>query len=101
MSFLPLLFRFLRVNTYPCVDLGKSTTMANKSDFAAPGEEPTTPQTLGDDEAQVQTHTAEDEKRLVMKLDFYIIPLVMVLYLFSFLDRFVVFAPRLFFFLGD
>ncbi|RSL56343.1 hypothetical protein CEP53_006806 [Fusarium sp. AF-6] len=62
--------------------------MTNKSEFAAPGEETTiTPQTLGDDEAQVQTHTAEDEKRLVTKLDFYIIPLVMVLYLFSFLDR--------------
>lgn len=32
---------------------------------------------------------AADEKRLVAKLDFYIIPLVMVLYLFSFLDRLV------------
>lgn len=76
--------------------------MANKSEFA-PGEETTTPQTLGDDEAQVQTHTAEDEKRLVMKLDFYIIPLVMVLYLFSFLDRFVVAPRQVFFFLvlGD
>jgi hypothetical protein len=30
---------------------------------------------------------AANEKRLVAKLDFYIIPLVMVLYLFSFLDR--------------
>ena len=27
------------------------------------------------------------EKRLVRKLDFYIIPMVMLLYLFSFLDR--------------
>ena len=27
------------------------------------------------------------EKRLVKKLDFYIIPIVMLLYLFSFLDR--------------
>lgn len=32
---------------------------------------------------------AAAEKRLVAKLDFYIIPLVMVLYLFSFLDRLV------------
>jgi hypothetical protein len=32
-------------------------------------------------------NSAADEKRLVAKLDFYIIPLVMVLYLFSFLDR--------------
>lgn len=70
--------------------------MANKSEFA-PGEETTTPQTLGDDEAQVQTHTAEDERRLVMKLDFYIIPLVMVLYLFSFLDRFVVCSSAILF----
>lgn len=29
-----------------------------------------------------------DEKKLVRKLDLHIIPLVMVLYLFSFLDRF-------------
>lgn len=28
-----------------------------------------------------------DEKKLVRKLDLYIIPLVMALYLFSFLDR--------------
>ena len=34
-------------------------------------------------------NSAADEKRLVAKLDFYIIPLIMVLYLFSFLDRFV------------
>lgn len=34
-------------------------------------------------------NSVADEKRLVAKLDFYIIPLVMVLYLFSFLDRFV------------
>lgn len=33
------------------------------------------------------SNSAADEKRLVAKLDFYIIPLVMVLYLFSFLDR--------------
>lgn len=52
-------------------------------------EETTMPQQPLGDEAQVQAHTAEDEKRLVTKLDFYIIPLVMVLYLFSFLDRFV------------
>ncbi len=31
-----------------------------------------------------------DEKVLVRKLDFFIIPLIMTLYLFSFLDRFVV-----------
>lgn len=29
------------------------------------------------------------EKRLVRKLDFHIIPIVMLLYLFSFLDRYV------------
>lgn len=28
------------------------------------------------------------EKKLVKKLDFYIIPIVMLLYLFSFLDRY-------------
>ncbi|OPB36461.1 MFS permease [Trichoderma guizhouense] len=32
-------------------------------------------------------HQDVDEKKLVRKLDFYIIPLVMALYLFSFLDR--------------
>lgn len=36
---------------------------------------------------ECDTNSAADEKRLVAKLDFYIIPLVMVLYLFSFLDR--------------
>ena len=30
---------------------------------------------------------AADEKKLVRKLDMYLIPLVMALYLFSFLDR--------------
>jgi hypothetical protein len=30
---------------------------------------------------------AADEKKLVRKLDLYIIPLIMALYLFSFLDR--------------
>lgn len=32
-------------------------------------------------------HQDVDEKKLVRKLDLYIIPLVMALYLFSFLDR--------------
>ena len=36
-----------------------------------------------------EPYSASEEKNLVVKLDFYIIPLVMVLYLFSFLDRFV------------
>ena len=31
------------------------------------------------------------EKKLVRKLDLYLIPLVMALYLFSFLDRWVIF----------
>lgn len=31
--------------------------------------------------------TGADEKKLVRKLDMYLIPLVMALYLFSFLDR--------------
>ena len=31
--------------------------------------------------------TAVDEKRLVRKLDLHLIPLVVLLYLFSFLDR--------------
>lgn len=35
------------------------------------------------------------EKRLVRKLDLHIIPLVMLLYLFSFLDRHVFRNPRL------
>lgn len=54
----------------------------------------------GEDEKriQVQDHAAvesdvetllqgADEKKLLRKLDLYIIPLVMALYLFSFLDR--------------
>jgi hypothetical protein len=52
------------------------------------GGEGTTPRrhSLND---ECDPNSVADEKRLVAKLDFYIIPLVMVLYLFSFLDRFV------------
>lgn len=65
------------------------------------GLQPTTDQTAGE-ESQGGRPAAEvdyeelsrgvDEKKLVRKLDLYIIPLVMGLYLFSFLDRY---APRL------
>lgn len=35
----------------------------------------------------LDVETAEAERRLVRKLDLHIIPLIMALYLFSFLDR--------------
>lgn len=49
----------------------------------------------GPDDAQPQQEellrmaSTVDEKKLVRKLDLHIIPLVMALYLFSFLDRYV------------
>ena len=49
--------------------------------------------TSGPDDAQshheqlLRMASTVDEKKLVRKLDLYIIPLVMALYLFSFLDR--------------
>lgn len=36
---------------------------------------------------ELDVETAEAERRLVRKLDLHIIPLIMALYLFSFLDR--------------
>lgn len=41
---------------------------------------------VADDENDATPHGV-DEKRLVRKLDTYLIPLIMGLYLFSFLDR--------------
>lgn len=40
-----------------------------------------------DEEAELAKHV--DEKKMVRKLDLYLIPLIMALYLFSFLDRLV------------
>lgn len=41
-----------------------------------------------DEEGRLQALAAQaDEKKLVRKLDLYLIPLIMCLYLFSFLDR--------------
>lgn len=43
---------------------------------------------VGDDDDDVQSRAAKvDEQKLVRKLDLYLIPLIMALYLFSFLDR--------------
>lgn len=40
------------------------------------------------DDEDVQSRAAKvDERKLVRKLDLYLIPLIMALYLFSFLDR--------------
>lgn len=38
-----------------------------------------------DEEAELAKHV--DEKKMVRKMDLYLIPLIMGLYLFSFLDR--------------
>jgi hypothetical protein len=35
-----------------------------------------------------------EEAKLIRKLDFYIIPLTMLLYLFSFLDRYALFEAK-------
>lgn len=43
-----------------------------------------------DEEAELAKHV--DEKKLLRKLDLYIIPLIMALYLFSFLDRYVAYT---------
>lgn len=41
-----------------------------------------------DEDGRLQALAAQvDEKKLVRKLDLYLIPLIMCLYLFSFLDR--------------
>ncbi len=53
-----------------------------------------TPTKLEDGEPDRQSSTDSDidleaEKKLVRKLDWHIVPMVMLLYLFSFLDRFV------------
>lgn len=41
-----------------------------------------------DDHGQLEARAAHvDERKLVRKLDVYLIPLIMMLYLFSFLDR--------------
>lgn len=40
-----------------------------------------------EERGEVDTITPGEEKRLVRKMDLHIIPLVMVLYVFSFLDR--------------
>lgn len=45
-----------------------------------------------DDEHDVTPHGV-DEKKLVRKLDIYLIPLIMGLYLFSFLDRLIAILP--------
>ena len=42
---------------------------------------------VGDTSRRNDSEGAVDEKKLVRKLDLHIIPLVMALYLFSFLDR--------------
>lgn len=45
-------------------------------------------QDVGVDDEDVQSRAAKvDERKLVRKLDLYLIPLIMALYLFSFLDR--------------
>ncbi|KAL3595147.1 hypothetical protein FPOAC2_09468 [Fusarium poae] len=51
------------------------------------GGENTTPSRRHSLNDECDPNSVANEKRLVAKLDFYIIPLVMVLYLFSFLDR--------------
>jgi hypothetical protein len=48
---------------------------------------------LEDEEAELAKHV--DERKLVRKLDLYLIPLIMALYLFSFLDRSVFPSPLL------
>ncbi len=41
-----------------------------------------------EDNAQLEARAAQvNEQKLVRKLDLYLIPLIMMLYLFSFLDR--------------
>lgn len=48
----------------------------------------TAPPGAAEDNGQLEARAARvDEEKLVRKLDLYIIPLVMMLYLFSFLDR--------------
>lgn len=54
----------------------------DKQDGASP--RPVTPEEVGGDETVI---SAVDEAKLLRKLDLHLIPLIMALYLFSFLDR--------------
>lgn len=60
--------------------------------MSAKGVDGTAPRAGEDDEAaQLEARAAQvEEAKLVRKLDLYLIPLIMMLYLFSFLDRYVV-----------
>lgn len=50
-------------------------------------EQPVTPMKAAEDEDGELGVDVVAEKKLVRKLDFYLIPVVMLLYLLSFLDR--------------
>lgn len=57
------------------------------------GEDTKSETAVGDIPRTDDTASKVDEKKLVRKLDMHIIPLIMALYLFSFLDR-SVFTPN-------
>ncbi|KAM5345714.1 hypothetical protein ACJ41O_011575 [Fusarium nematophilum] len=58
--------------------------MTKSDEFAAGHDSSPAAQSLSD---EPQTCSAEEERKLVRKLDQHIVPLIMLLYLFSFLDR--------------
>lgn len=75
------------------MDAGKDPTATQKMDRVPSPNDPAMANVLNKRDVE-DGFDVEYERRLVKKLDKHIVPVIMLLYLFSFLDRYAVPPPK-------